>query len=294
MNNPPLPTVPGGQAPAQPAAPQPVAQTAPPPLAPEAVVDVTVDGKAMKVPFSDVVKGYQIESSARRRMSEVEAMRTKYKDQIDFAERFSQTARSNPELAAQETEALIERVSGRKLTRAQAAAQQNTTQPESYQANDAPQDRAAINREIDSIVRARLSSDPELQELRQMRSELRTRDALSEIGRVLDGYPHYKANPEARMNAELVMGAMLRNNPDRPLDEIARELHSRDMVVLERALNQTRDQRVQTAQATAAVPPNGTPQLTEQAEPFTRKDLKNGRLRAAMEAAYAVGRRVVQ
>lgn len=294
MNNPPLPTVPGGQTPAQPAAPQPVATPAPQVLAPEAMIEVKIDGKVSHVPVSQAAESFQLKSKLHAELGRVETMRRTHADQIAFAERFTATSRANPELASQETDALIERVSGRKLTRAQVAAPQSTPQPESFQTPDAAFDQAAIQRAISSSVRSAIESDPTISDLRAFQSETKTKDAMTEIGLILAEYPLFRADPDARMNAEVFMGSLLRANPNRPLDGIANEVHERYKRTIERAVNEIRDQRVQTAQATAAVPPNGTPQLTEQAEPFTRKDLKNGRLRAAMEAAYAVGRRVVQ
>lgn len=246
----PAAAAPVAQAPAAPAAPAPVAAApaAPAPVAEyaadTALVRLRVDGRDVDVPVGELKAVGQLRTAAEKRFADANALKTQYAGDIAFANEMRSLSQTNPEEAARR----FQQLTGRPLPGATPT-----------QADDENVDPAIRQ------VRAQLALlQTQNAELTKFAQRFQTQEAVDSIRSELQKFPLYQGDAEALRQAEVVVAAYLVNNPDRPISEMAGELHAMQSDMLRRHQTTQRDTRAANAEALASVPPSaGSPGLTQ-------------------------------
>lgn len=208
-----------------------------------AVIRTKVNGVDMDVRISDARKTLQLQSAAEQNFARAQQMKQAYAEQIRFGEQLL-PLKNNPEAMARK----LAELTGAQLGVVTPSVEDDGSDPATKQLRD----KVAQLEQQNAVFTQYLAEN-------QSKSELQ---ALHEAVKSL---PLYQDDDEALNRAKVSVVAMwLKDGKQRPLTEIAGEVHAADAAWLQRQLQGKFDQRTATAAQLATIPPgSGTPGLSE-------------------------------
>ncbi len=249
--------------PQQPAAPINYAQD-------NAVVRLKVDGREMDTTVADLRRSAQMASAAEKRLQEANSLKQQHAGAIEFAQQMETLMRTNPEAALAEVQRRASQLHGRPIGAGQT-------------------DASFDDSDLDPVTKQTRSDlmriQSQLADLTKFRDELTTKSHMDRIKSVVGAMPLYQGNAKAREQAEVVVAAYQMANPNKPLEEVAAELHAMQADMLSDFMSSQRDQRAANTSQLAGIPPTaGTPGLTSNApQKPSAKELQSGQWRSGFK-----------
>lgn len=246
-------------------------QPAVPYAADNAVVRLKVDGREMDTTVADLRRSAQMASAAEKRLQEANALKAQHAGAIEFASQMETLMRTNPEAALAEIQRRASQLHGRQIGVG------------STDASYSSEDLDPVTKQTRSDL---MQIQSQLAELTKFRDELTTKSHMDRIKSVVGSLPLYQGNAKAREQAEVVVAAYQMANPNKPLEEVAAELHAMQADMLSDFMSSQRDQRATNTSQLAGVPPTaGTPALTTNTPPKpSAKDLQSGQWRSGFKS----------
>jgi hypothetical protein len=232
----------------------------------DVLVPVKVDGQERLEPLSKLVAINQLEGAARKRLDEANQMKDSSRGKIEFYDSLEQAALRDPEAAYEEFGRKLSDMAGRPVGKRAAA-----------------QDQAVEDLTDPQVKELREEMKSMKTEVAQWRRDKSTQAARAEIDTALATYPAYNPknnafDQEARDDAEAMLAAQKIINPRAPLEDLASREFAKHMRNKKQELTETKDRRLETAEATKTVSSSaGTPEAPA-SRPWKMEDVKNGAL----------------